>query len=46
MTLVNETKETGNYEVEFNGSNLVSGAYLYRIESGMFTSIKRMMLIK
>ncbi len=46
MTLVNETKQAGNYEVEFNGSNLASGAYFYRIESGEFTSIKRMMLIK
>ncbi len=46
VTLVNETKETGNYAMEFNGSNLASGAYFYRIESGMFTSIKRMILIK
>ncbi|MBK8553313.1 MAG: T9SS type A sorting domain-containing protein [Ignavibacteria bacterium] len=46
MTLVNETKAVGNYEVEFNGSNLASGAYFYRIESGEFTNIKRMILLK
>lgn len=46
MTLVNETIAAGNYDVSFNGSNLASGAYFYRIESGSFTDIKRMMLIK
>jgi hypothetical protein len=46
MTLVNGTKETENYTVEYIGSNLASGAYFYKIESGMFTSIKRMILIK
>ncbi|MBK8550061.1 MAG: S8 family serine peptidase [Ignavibacteria bacterium] len=46
MTLVNETKAAGNYEVEFTGSSLASGAYFYRIESGEFTDIKRMILLK
>ncbi len=46
MTLVNETKSIGNYEVEFSGINLASGAYFYRIEAGEFTDIKRMILIK
>ena len=46
MTLVNETVAAGNYDVSFNGSNLASGAYFYRIESGEFSAIKRMMLIK
>jgi len=31
-TLVNETKESGYYEVEFNAGGLASGIYLYRIE--------------
>ncbi|HMS34413.1 MAG TPA: T9SS type A sorting domain-containing protein [Ignavibacteria bacterium] len=46
MTLVNETIAAGNYEVEFNGSNLSSGVYFYRIESGEFISIKKMILIR
>lgn len=46
MTLVNETKEIGNYVAEFNGGNLASGAYFYRIEAGEFKDIKRMILIK
>ncbi|MCE1163951.1 MAG: T9SS type A sorting domain-containing protein [Bacteroidetes bacterium] len=44
--LVNEFKNSGDYIVEFNGSNLASGVYFYRIESGDFTDVKRMILIK
>lgn len=46
MTLVNESRPAGNYEVDFNGINLASGAYFYRIESGEFRDVKRMILIK
>jgi hypothetical protein len=46
MTLINETKTAGNYEVVFDGRNLASGAYFFRIESGDFADIKRMVLIK
>ncbi len=46
MTLVNESRPAGNYEVDFNGINLASGAYFYRIESREFRDIKRMILIK
>ncbi|MCX6162470.1 MAG: T9SS type A sorting domain-containing protein, partial [Ignavibacteriae bacterium] len=45
-TLVNEVKNVGAYTVDFNGSNLSSGVYFYKLSSGDFTSIKRMMLIK
>jgi hypothetical protein len=30
--LVNESKESGYYETEFNAKGLASGIYLYRIE--------------
>ena len=46
MTLLNETVSAGNYDITFNGSNLASGAYFYRVESGEFSAIKRMVLIK
>ena len=35
-TLVNEEKTAGNYEVEFNASNLPSGVYFYRLQAGEF----------
>lgn len=44
--LVNEIKEEGYYEVEFDGSELSSGIYLYEFESGSKRSIKKMTLLK
>mgnify|MGYP005838438323 CR=1 FL=1 len=45
-TLINENKVAGNYSVEFNASNLSSGIYLYRIDAGNFTSVKKLTLLK
>ena len=45
-TLVNEVKQAGYYTVDFNGSHLSSGVYFYKIQSGDFSSVKRMVLIK
>ncbi|MBL1214915.1 MAG: T9SS type A sorting domain-containing protein [Ignavibacteriae bacterium] len=45
-TLVNEVKEAGYHKVEWNGANLTSGVYFYRIEAGDFVSVKKMMLMK
>ena len=45
-TLVNEKQNPGSYEVRFNGSNLSSGVYFYKLEAGDFTSIRKMLLIK
>jgi hypothetical protein len=44
--LVNEPKPPGIYEVEFNGSGLASGVYLYRLEASKYSSTKKMLLIK
>ncbi len=46
MTLVNEIKPAGNYDVVFSGANLSSGVYFYRMETENFFDIKRMVLIK
>ena len=44
--LVNELQTAGYYKTEFNGSNLPSGTYLYRLEAGKYISEKKMTLIK
>jgi hypothetical protein len=45
-TLVNEYKPAGTYSVNFNASNLASGIYLYRLESGTYSAAKKLILIK
>ncbi|MBZ0203149.1 MAG: T9SS type A sorting domain-containing protein [Ignavibacteria bacterium] len=45
-TLVDQKKEAGFHEVEFSGKNLASGLYIYRIEAGDFSDVKKMMLVK
>jgi len=44
--LVNENQNAGRFEVTFNGSNFASGVYFYKIQSGNFSAVKRMFLIK
>jgi photosystem II stability/assembly factor-like uncharacterized protein len=44
--LVNEEKPAGNYKIKFNGSNLPSGVYFYRIQAGSFTDTKKFVLLK
>lgn len=45
-TLINEEKETGFYEVEFNAGNLSSGVYFYRIEAGKYSQTRKMLLMR
>lgn len=45
-TLVNETQNAGRHTVQFNASSLASGVYLYRLESGSFVQVKKMLFIK
>ncbi len=45
-TLVNEKYPTGNHKVNFEGSNLPSGVYIYKMIAGSYSNIKRMLLIK
>ena len=46
ITLVNEFKEPGNYEVEFNDGSLASGIYFYKLQAGSFAETKKMILLK
>ena len=45
-TLVNETKPAGSYKVDFDASELPSGAYFYRITAGDFVQTNKMILVK
>jgi PKD repeat protein len=44
--LVNEVKQPGVYQVEFNGEKLSSGVYFYKMTAGDFSSVKKMNLLK
>ncbi len=45
-TLVNEFKEAGKFTVEFNGNDLSSGVYFYRLDYNGLSDIKKMILLK
>jgi len=47
-TLVNEPKQAGEYEVEFDADKygLTSGVYLYELRSGSFKLVKKFVLMK
>lgn len=45
-TLINENQAPGAHQVRFNGRNLPSGIYFYRIEAGDFVQVKKMVLMK
>ena len=45
-TLVSENKLPGKYEIKFNGKNLSSGVYFYKITAGDFTDTKKLIILK
>jgi hypothetical protein len=45
-TVLNEELVAGRHTVDFNASNLSSGVYFYKIESGKNIATKKMMLLK
>lgn len=46
VTLVNEYRQAGKYNIDFNASQLASGVYFYKLQVGDFISSKKMTLIK
>ncbi len=46
ITVVNEEKDIGWYEVKLYSTGLSSGIYLCRMQAGNYISIKKMMLLK
>jgi len=45
-TLVNENKNAGYYNVNFNAGKLTSGIYIYTINSGKYSQSMKMLLMK
>lgn len=45
-TLVDQRQNRGSHTVTFQGDNLASGLYFYRLEAGPFTSTRKMVLVK
>jgi hypothetical protein len=44
--LVNKEQAAGRYKADFNGINLTSGVYFYRLQAGGFVETKKMILLK
>jgi hypothetical protein len=43
---MNETKQAGEYEVNFDATGLASGVYFFRIDAGSFSQVQKMLLMK
>lgn len=46
QTIVNEVKNAGKYQVNFDASSLTSGVYFYKIKTDRYSEVKKMILIK
>lgn len=46
VTLVNEKQDAGNHSIEFDGSKYSSGIYFYKLQTGDFSKVRKMTLIK
>jgi mannose/cellobiose epimerase-like protein (N-acyl-D-glucosamine 2-epimerase family) len=46
VVLVDEPRAPGTYEVDFDGTGLASGVYLYRLRSGASVMTKTMLLLR
>ena len=44
--LVNGEMDAGYHQVEFDGSNLASGVYLYRMQAGSFVETRKLILLR
>ncbi len=45
-TVINKEFNPGYHEIDFSGSSLASGMYIYQLEAGSFTDARKMMLLK
>jgi len=44
--LVNERKDAGMHQIEFNAAGLSSGVYVYRLQAGYGVQSKRLLLLR
>jgi hypothetical protein len=45
-TLINGEMQAGNHNQLWNAANLSSGIYFYRLQAGLFTETKKLVLLK
>lgn len=45
-TLVDKEQGAGNYNIQFDGANLSSGIYIYKIQAGQYNATRKFMLLK
>ncbi|MEO8665396.1 MAG: T9SS type A sorting domain-containing protein [Ignavibacteria bacterium] len=46
VTLVDAKQNPGSYSIDFDGSNLPSGIYLYKLTTGEYIEVRKMTLLK
>lgn len=46
VSLLNEVKQPGVYTLQWDATGLPSGVYFYRLQSGIFSDVKKMLLLR
>jgi len=46
VELIDGTKPAGNHKVIFDANDLSSGLYLYRLETGQYKQVRKMLLVR
>jgi hypothetical protein len=46
VTLMDEEKSIGTYELTWNAASLSSGVYFYQLKAGEYTAVKKMILLR
>ena len=45
-SLVDEVKGPGRYDIDWNASGFASGVYFYKLQTGSYTSVKKLVLLR